>query len=270
MRKFSNTDKKIIDVILQKSIQEMPIVYMFLKQYFTENKMALFLSSSYDKVFILYKDDIDYRDAFALIVEFVSLLETMEKEGYLYFVNIDNDEPILLYEQLDITVGINADNRSFTISSGSLYLYDETITLKNKVGEIVLNGKSCQKQLANKISYYFKSIAYPSKSLRIFVDNNYESLEVLSYERDIKNAIFSRNMAWGALILSLFLPFGMTFFNNEFAKTEIKDSQYHSTLHKIDIISEKIDTVSKYLILEQKKHDISKISTSTNKFPNTQ
>ena len=258
MRIFSTTDIQIINKILTQDLQNMPVVCKFLKQYFVKNKMALFLSSSQNEVFILYKDEDACKASLALIVELISLFEAMEEDGYLYCINLDNDQPFFLYESLDVDIGINADGTSFTIKNGSLSINDGAIFLKDISGNIILKGSRCQKLLANQILYYFKSTIYPSTSLRKLADDGYESLEILSYKKEVKSAKFSRNMAWSALIISLFLPFAITFYNNKFAKTEIKDSQYNSILYKMNAVAEKIDTLCKHFILEQKEHDISK------------
>ncbi|MFC2700827.1 hypothetical protein, partial [Segatella oris] len=102
-----------------------------------------------------------------------------------------------------------------------------------------------EEPILSKITYYFNSLIYPSDSLRVLVDNNFVSLEILSYQREVKEAKISRNLAWFACIMSLLSPFGMTFFNNRFSKTEIQQEQYETIIMKMDYNLQKMDSLLK-------------------------
>ena len=230
MRKINDTDKQIISNMLQQDVLNMPIVISYIKNYFKKNDTAIFILSSVGKAYILYRNQDYYKKAIKLIVDIVSLLEYLDKEGYIYCIPTDINQPYFIYESSEIDVGINDDD-SYTISNGKLELKGEAADFYDSTHTLILRGICCQKELADKILHYFKCIIYPTESLKDLVRNNFETLEVISYKREIKEAKISRNFAWAALIISLLLPFGMTFFNNRFAKTEITDYQYIEVLH---------------------------------------
>jgi hypothetical protein len=243
MRKINDTDKQIISNILQQDVLNMPIVISYIKNYFKKNNTAIFILSSAGKAYILYKNQGYYKKAIKLIVDIISLLEFLDKEGYIYCIPADINQPYFIYESSEIYVGINDDD-SYTISNGKLEIKGETADFYDSTHTLILGGICCPKELADKILYYFKCIIYPTESLKDLVRNNFETLEVISYKREIKEAKISRNFAWAALIISLLLPFGMTFFNNRFAKTEITDYQYIEVLRKMENISEKLNYIS--------------------------
>ena len=110
--------------------------------------------------------------------------------------------------------------------------------------------------ILSKVIYYFNSVIYPSDSLYEFKKNNFVSLEILSYQKEVKAARCSRNLAWLALIISLFSPLGMTFFNNEFSKIEIQQGQYKTIIMRMDDNLQKMDSllaVSKFFINSKPK-----------------
>lgn len=251
MRKINDTDKQIISDMLQQDVLNMPIVISYIKNYFKKNDTAIFILSSVGKAYILYRNQDYYKKAIKLIVDIVSLLEYLDKEGYIYCIQADINQSYFIYDPSEISVGIN-DNDSYTISNGILKINGEIAEFYDSTHTLVLSGTCCQKELTDKIMHYFKCIIYPTESLKDLVRNKFETLEIISYKREIKEAKISRNFAWAALIISLLSPFGMTFFNNKFAKTEITDYQYMEVLQKMENISEKLN----YIINSQAKDTI--------------
>ncbi len=244
MKNFSKIDKQIINDLLQQDASDMPIITSYIKHYFKNNNVAIFSTNSREEVFILYQNQEYYKKAIKLIIDIISLLEFLEQEGYIYCIKIETNQSFIIYESSEIDVGIT-NNGSYTISNGRLEIENGTAKLYDLTNNLILSGSCCQKELTHKILCYFRCIVYPTETLKKLVQNNFETLEVISYKREIKEAKISRNFAWAALIISLFLPFGMTFFNNKFATTEITEYQYKEIIQKMEKLSESPNSINK-------------------------
>ena len=216
------------------------------KEGFKDSGFALFFSFSLKQVFLLRKDSKAYDLGLSILVDIVSLLETMEKLGHLYCVGSE-DEFSLFINDSTFPVAINGDRNTYDVSNGKIIISKNKIVYNDKLGNLIMDGSCVEKQLTAKIINYLCCSIYATDSLKELVENNYESLEIQSYKRQIADAKFSRNMAWIALFVSLFSPFFMTFFNNKYAKTEIKDSQYESILNHIDLITNNVISIYEML-----------------------
>ena len=176
----------------------------------------------------------------------------MEKEGLVYCLSKEQNQ--IIYAPSVTSVGIGTGGTILTITGGQITIKENTAVLSHNQGNIILKGGLVEEPILSKITYYFSSLIYPSDSLRVLVDNNFESLENLSYQREAKEAKISRNLAWLACIISLLSPFGMTFFNNRFSKTEIQQEQYETIIMKMDYNLQKMDSLLKksYFTIESK------------------
>lgn len=250
MKKFKDIEKQIINDLIQQDVLNIPIFISYIKHYFKNNHTAIFATDSPEKVYILYKTQEDYKKAIKLIIDIVSLLEYLEKDGYIYCIKVDINQPFFVNESSEVKVGIDSDKDSYTISNGKLKIEEgEKANFYAPTYDLVLSGNCCQKELSDKILHYFTCVVYPTESLHELVHNKFETLEMISYKREIKEVKISRNFAWAALIISLFSPFGMTFFNNKFAKTEITEYQYKEILQKIDNLSKCFNSFNEHNVL---------------------
>ena len=158
---------------------------------------------------------------------------------------LSKEQNQIIYAPSDTSVGIGTDGTILTMTGGQIKIKENTAVLRNNQGDIILNGELVKEPILSKITYYFNSLIYPSDSLRVLFKNNFVSLEILSYQREVKEAKISRNIAWSTCIISLLSSFGMTFFNNKFSKTEIKQEQYETIIMKMDYNLQKMDSLLK-------------------------
>jgi hypothetical protein len=256
MRKINDCDKSIINIILGQDLRTISTLGELLKSYFNDRESALLILASIRKVYTFYNIEHKREDIYSLLVKIISLIETMEKEGLVYC--LCKEQNLIIYAPSDNSVGIDSNETILRITGGEIKIEENTAILRNEQGDTILNGELVTGPISSKILYYFNCIIYPSDSLYILRKNNFDSLEILSYKNEVKAAKCSRNVAWLALLISLLLPFGMTFFNNVFSKTEIQQEQYKTIIMKMDNNSEKTDSLVKlfkYIIeCTPKKH----------------
>ena len=252
MRKIDKWDEGIIKIILNQDSKTGSTLGKLLKQYFNDKEFALLILAPTRKVYTLYSTEHKRDEIYSLLVKIISLIETMEKEGLVYCLSKEQNQ--IIYAPSDTSVGIGTGGTILTITGGQIKIKENTAVLRNNQGDIILNGELVEAPILSKITYYFNSLIYPSDSLRVLVDNNFVSLEVLSYQREVKEAKISRNLAWFACIMSLLSPVGMTFFNNRFSKTEIQKEQYDTIIMKMDSNLQKMDSLLKksYFTIESK------------------
>ncbi len=232
MRKINKLDKDIINIILEQDMKRVSTLGELLKQYFKDKESALLILVPTQKVYTFYNTEHDIDEIYSLLVKIISLIETMEKEGLVYCLSKEQNQ--IVYASSDTNVGISTDEKTLTITGGQIKIDENTAILKNEQGNNILKGELVVEPISSKIIYYFNSIIYPSDSLQVLVNNNFVPLEILSYQKEIKAAKCSRNIAWLALVISLSLPFGMTFFNNKYSKATIKEEQYKTIITKMD------------------------------------
>ena len=235
MRKINEWDRELIKTILNQDPKMGSTLGELLKQYFNDKEFALLILAPTRKVYTLYSTEHKRDEIYSLLVKIISLIETMEKEGLVYCLSKEQNQ--IIYAPSDTSVGIGTGGTILTITGGQIKIKENTAVLRNNQGDIILNGELVEEPILSKITYYFNSLIYPSDSLRVLVDNNFVSLEILSYQREVKEAKISRNLAWFA--------FGMTFFNNRFSKTEIQQEQYETIIMKMDYNLQKMDSLLK-------------------------
>ncbi|MBF1388010.1 hypothetical protein [Prevotella denticola] len=254
MKKINEWDEKIIKIILDQGSNMIFTLGELLKQYFNDKELALLILAPTRKVYTLYNTKCRRDEIYSLLVKIISLIEAMEKEGLVYCLGKEQNQ--IIYAPSDTSVGVGSDGTILTITGGQIIIERNTVVLKDAQGDIILNGELVVEPILSKVIYYFNSVIYPSDSLYEFKKNNFVSLEILSYQKEVKAARCSRNLAWLALIISLFSPLGMTFFNNEFSKIEIQQGQYKTIIMRMDDNLQKMDSllaVSKFFINSKPK-----------------
>jgi len=240
MRNLDELDRQIMDILRKDHSSSLS-----LKVFFGVKEIALFLSRTHGKVFLLYKDEYTRKRGFSLIVQIVSLIEMMEKEGFLYCIPNTNGQDLFINADADANVGVGENDNIITISNGILEITDDEILQKSNNGLQILKGESLPQNLVDRILQYFDCTVFPSKSLEELSENNYEPLEIRSYKQEIRDAKIGRNIAFFALFVSLGSSFGMTFFNNKYAKTQICEKQYDKIIEVISNIRHEIGAKSK-------------------------
>lgn len=249
MRTFSCRDKEIIKSVMNQDRNNMLISAKLVKHYFKVKDCALFLNVKENRAFLLGQNEECILKGMSLIVDIISLIEEMEDLGFFYCIPFNSESSLFVSDSYDLEVG-NNDSDEFYLSDGTIKVSRKTISYHNKADKLLLSGNEIGEFLSTKVMYYLCCIIYPSTALEELIENKYESLEVKSYKQQVADAKASRNLAWFALFISLLAPFGMTFFNNKYAKTEVINWQFDSLLNEINEISEDVHLVGERWLLE--------------------
>ena len=245
MRKLSKADKKIIDKISQIKCTTPNSLSNIVSEIFKTDKCALFVS---DLVYLIKVRDYNYDSILSEFVGFISLVNELENEGYIYLIpNLNNKEIIIQY---NVSTEIWTDQGSKNSKIG-------TITTKenNEVqiisGTILYEGKAFSKKYSDTLKHILLSYICPTDKLKKFQKEGYVSDEVSKYKTQLCYTRLALGVSLIALIVSIFYPFWLTKwqtnYNNENAVSTLVDSQYYEYKLRLYEISSSLDSISTYL-----------------------
>lgn len=213
MKKLDDIDKEIIrsiDKVCQSNIGKISNV---IASFFKENQSALLI---HDDIYLLTVDDMFSSKMFLSMVKIVSLIDSLQKNGYIYL--IPNKESFFLQNGCDSSITISTQGEiSCHLGIIERDSHDMIkLTTKGKSYRSVEISKEFRLALKQTICNF----VYPSPKLHELIKNNFVFDEELRYKNELKYT----KIGLGISIFALLLSIGSEY-NNKHAITTIDSIQ---------------------------------------------
>ncbi len=219
MRALDEEDKQIIRSINNVSEGDIKTVGSLITHLFKADKSALFV---YDKVYILIGQDMDSATMMVSMAKILSLIDSLQKEGYLYL--IPNKEYFFLQDGFDSSVTVNTYD-VISCCRGNFERSGSTISL-------VLNNQSfvsidIPEKLEDALKATICNFVYPTAKLHELIKNDFAFGDELQYKTELKYTRIGLAISLIALFVAIGAPFYMTEYNNKHAVTTIDSTQFN-------------------------------------------
>lgn len=194
------------------------------------------------KKIAIWRENSDNQDV-SPIVTFVALFNYLNENRMLLCQSYSEGRPIIFSQRGSSKVVVTDQEMKFEKDGDYFNLSGTTLQIEKKIDNIVQNIDLCSEQLSNLIIDSLFCKVYPTSLLVELRDNGYKPIEIQSLEEQMKSTRKSLCMAWTTLLISLILPFAMTFFNNCHSKSTITDSQMTFFKQQMKNISSHLDSI---------------------------
>lgn len=229
MRKLDEEDKQIIINISNVGKGEIKIVGSLITHLFKADKFALLV---YDKVYLLTEQGVDSSSILVLMAKILSLIDSLQKEGYLYL--IPNEEYLFLQDGFDSNVTVN--------TYGDISCSRGTFERIASVMSIVLDNRTfvsidIPKKIEEALKMIICNFVYPTAKLHELINNDFTFGDELKYKTELKYTKIGLGISIIALFFSFVAPFGVTHYNNKYAITTIDSIQFNRIVQVIKSIN---------------------------------
>jgi hypothetical protein len=168
----------------------------------------------------------------------------LSKNGLIYVV--PNEAANILFYQKETKRWTKTLDGRLSFNHG--YIQTTTPTIQDHLGVDSIKGERLPQSLSKPLAELFSSYIYSTQSLIDLKSNKYESIEIQSLKHQRRMAVISSIFAWIIAIGTCFWNIFMTKYNNEHAKTELKEDQFkgltteiHYNFKKMEDIETKMD-----------------------------
>lgn len=246
MRNLTITDKQIIDKILACGLNTLSPVCDIASGMFLSGQTALLLCN---KAYLLRCGNFDVSSVQAQLIAFVSLLTELQHEGFVYLVNYNTCNQLLIQKDLQnevwITDNVLNTNLGKLKFDGTKGVCISTAENAEYIGNAYSEGYS--KILFQLLTSYI----CPTEKLRKYKDVGYLSDDAVRYKKELCYTRIGLAVSLFALLLSIVSPFWVTKwqtkyqcdYNNEHSYTTINGEEHHEYLRELNHISSTLDSI---------------------------
>lgn len=242
MRRLDEEDKQIIKNISKIKDDSIITVGNLIACLFKTDESALLVC---DKIHILTAKCADYTAILVLMAKIVSLIDSLQNEGYLYL--IPNKENLFIQNGADPSVSIDTYG-NISCCKGNFVKKDCDISLE--VEKELFISIAVPEKFEESLKRIICNYVYPTTKLLELVKNDFAFGEELRYKTELKNTRRGLRISLIALFISIVSPFWMTCYNNKYAVTTIDSSQINKIVYAIQNLDNFI-CVDSQLVEEQ-------------------
>ena len=254
MRKFNDFDKDLASYVISNGSLGCCLEKCnSIVKVFDDNAALLVVNEQ--ETYVFFSDKEKKEKCVSSLVSMLSIFDFLSKNRLIYIVP-NQSANILLYQ--------NETRRWAKVPDGRLnydngYIRLATIpSIQDRFGVDSIKGEKLPQSLSKPLAEIFSSNIYSTQSLIDLRNNKYESIEIQSLKHQRRTAVISSIFAWIIAIGTCLWNIYMTKYNNEHAKTELKEEQYkglttviHNNLQEMEDIETKID----FIIEKRDKQD---------------
>lgn len=226
MRRYSDSDKKIILLILDNNHQKV-FGSQLRETLFGTSSISLVLGDNYSC--LLEAIDGDGEEIKKRKVQFISvlsLLRHLEQEGYIYCLSPAYKDDLLFYESEKLEIAKDGISSRYTFKEGSIEVDNDEFLMKDNIGVIVMKGTALAEDLAIECRRFLGAIIYPTYQLKELVKNKYKQEEIVQYEKQLGYARKSLYVSWSAFLVSVIAVFINVPISNLFGYSTINSRQF--------------------------------------------
>lgn len=242
MRRLDEEDKQIIKNISKIKDDSIITVGNLIACLFKTDESALLVC---DKIYILTAKCADSTAILVLMAKIVSLIDSLQNEGYLYL--IPNKENLFIQNGADPSVSIDTYG-NISCCKGNFVKKDCDISLE--VEKELFISIAVPEKFEESLKRIICNYVYPTTKLLELVNNDFAFGEELRYKTELKNTRRGLWISLIALFSSIVSPFWMTCYNNKYAVTTIDSSQINKIVYAIQNLDNFI-CVDSQLVEEQ-------------------
>lgn len=210
MRYFSPLEKQIVSALIGLKNPPENVFGMVMQSIlFSKGKLALLIvNQGKDGILLLPNRDLKtITTSMTEMVEFISLMEFLEKERLIYVQSFPMTSDVsLFYEGSSIYLDIMRDefnNFSSTISPGENFVRNSNGYQVWQMGSVVLSSVCGINDLCERLLRYLNAVIYPTETLRGLVRNDFLTDEELQCRAQLKEARKSVRISKIAFLLSI-------------------------------------------------------------------
>lgn len=210
MRYFSPLEKQIVSVLVGLKNPPENVFGMVVQSIlFSKGKLALLVVNQGKNGMLLLpnRDLKTITTSMTEMVEFISLMEFLEKERLIYVQSFPMTCDVsLFYEGSSIYLDITRDecnNFSSTISPGESFGCNSNGYQVWQMGSVVLSTVCGVDDLCERLLHYLNAMIYPTETLRGLVRNDFLTDEELQCRAQLKEARKSVRISTIAFLLSI-------------------------------------------------------------------
>ena len=210
MRYFSPLEKQIVSALIGLKNPPENVFGMIMQSIlFSKGKLALLIVNQGKNGMLLLpnRDLKTITTSMTEMVEFISLMEFLEKERLIYVQSFPMTCDVsLFYEGSSIYLDITRDecnNFSSTISPGESIVCNSNGYQVWQMGSVVLSTVCGVDDLCERLLHYLNAMIYPTETLRGLVRNDFLTDEELQCRAQLKEARKSVRISTIAFLLSI-------------------------------------------------------------------
>lgn len=210
MRYFSPLEKQIVSALNGLKNPPENVFGMVVQPIlFSKGKLALLVVNQGKNGMLLLpnRDLKTITTSMTEMVEFISLIEFLEKERLIYVQSFPMTCDVsLFYEGSSIYLDITRDecnNFSSTISPGEIFVRNSNGYQVWQMGSVVLSTVCGVDDLCERLLRYLNAVIYPTETLRGLVRNDFLTDEELQCRAQLKEARKSVRISTIAFLLSI-------------------------------------------------------------------
>lgn len=210
MRYFSPLEKQIVSALIGLKNPPENVFGMVMQSIlFSKGKLALLIVNQGKNGMLLLpnRDLKTITTSMTEMVEFISLMEFLEKERLIYVQSFPMTCDVsLFYEGSSIYLDITRDecnNFSSTISPGEIFVRNSNGYQVWQMGSVVLSTVCGVDDLCERLLHYLNAMIYPTETLRGLVRNDFLTDEELQCRAQLKEARKSVRISTIAFLLSI-------------------------------------------------------------------
>lgn len=226
MRRYSDSDKKIILLILDNNHQKV-FGSQLRETLFGTSSISLILGDNYSC--LLEAIDGDGEEIKKRKVQFISvlsLLRHLEQEGYIYCLSPAYKDDLLFYESEDLQIAKDGISSRYTFKEGSIEMDNDEYLMKDNSGAIVMKGTALSEALSTDCRRFLGAIIYTTYQLKELVKNEYRQEEIVQYEKQLYYARKSLCVSWRAFAVSVIALILTVPISNIFGYSTMKTEQF--------------------------------------------
>lgn len=246
MRKLTSTDKHIIDKILAYGQNTLNPVSEIASEMFLKGHTALLLC---DKAYLLRYGNIDVSSIQTQLIAFVSLITELQRDGFIYLVDNNTCNQILIQKGLPNEVWITDD--VFNTNLGEIKFDGKRGVFINTSGNSKYMGNAFSDEYSKVLFQLLTSYICPTEKLSKYKEAGYLSDDAVRYKTELRYTRIGLIVSLFALLISIASPFWITIwetkyqseYNNEHSYSTIKEEQYQEYLNGLNRISSILDSI---------------------------
>ena len=245
MKSFNKEEKSLLSDIVSKAKIEHERFGYEIRHIWPKEQLGLLLL---EKDCCILMSSLEKKEtAFSKIVWYISFLTYCEQNNLIFCIE-DNDYTGLLFSpQHNIDVASDPDSTNYTFKDGKILFDENKVTILDNENKTIMYGIKCQEKISKILRHFFSSRIYATSLLLELSDNDYQSAEERSLNKQLKDATRNFHIALWGLIISLIVPLLSVFISNKFGYSTITTQQFNKLINKMDniekilIINHKID-----------------------------
>ncbi len=241
MRVYSNEEQYFI-ISLLKNHEAMHVGSELVADLFSNDSIALAILD--DSRVCLFSSSLESEKAKTAKLRLFSLIALMESLEYEQMIYCIDNEPTLSLYMTSRDTSLAFGHNKYTFAGGIIERTPDKCILKNTVGNTLMEGRYLSLPLERTIIHFITGDVYATSRLQELVENQFKSVEILQYEKELNYTRKSLRISWAAFGISLLsLVFNVPI-SNKWGRSTISRTQYEGIIKGISAIGKSENTTN--------------------------